>query len=109
MSPVAPLDDYACHEVYQESESEESEAESEEAFASPEASRPTIPETPAKQVHASAAHTPSVRRCLSDRFTALLQKRPFSESESDSEESEDSQEDCCTVLRSGMKYPRHLY
>ena len=109
MSPVAPLDDYTCHEVYQESESEESEAESEEAFASPEASRPTIPETPAKQVHASAAHTPSVRRCLSDRFTALLQKRPFSESESDSEESEDSQEDCCTVLRSGMKYPRHLY
>ena len=101
VSPVAPLDDDACHEVYQESESEE-------AFASPEASRPSIPETPAKQVQPATAHTPSVRRCLSDRFTALLQKRTFSESESESD-SEDSQEDCCTVLRSGMKYPRHLY
>ena len=81
-----------CHELY-ESESE-SEAE--------EASLPEIPTTPAK------------RRCLSDRFTALLQKRTFSETESeeseesDSEDSE-SQEDCCTVLRSGMKYPRNLY
>jgi len=111
VSPVAPLDDYACHEVYQESESEESEAESEEAFASPEASHPSIsalPETPAKQAQSATSHTPSARRCLSDRFTALLQKRTFSESESESD-SEDSQEDCCTVLRSGMKYPRHLY
>ncbi len=89
---------------------DESESES-DAFASPEASRPTIPETPVKQAHASA-HTPSARRCLSDRFTALLQKRTFSETESSEvseEESEESQEDCCTVLRSGMKYPRNLY
>jgi hypothetical protein len=91
----------------------ESESESEdEAFASPEASRPTLPETPAKQGSSAMAHTPSARRCLSDRFTALLQKRTFSETESESEEleeSEESQEDCCTVLRSGMKYPRNLY
>jgi hypothetical protein len=92
--------------VGHEDESEsESESES-DAFASPEASRPTIPETPVKQGSSAMAHTPSARRCLSDRFTALLQKRTFSESES---ESEQSQEDCCTVLRSGMKYPRNLY
>lgn len=90
--PVAPLDDYTCHEVYQESESEE------EAFASPEASHPDIPMAPTKS---------SVRRCLSDRFTALLQKRTFSEvSESDSEESE---EDTCMILRNGTRYPRNLY
>ena len=94
VSPVAPLDDYACHEVYQESESESEE----DAFVSPEASRPTIPEAPTKS---------SVRRCLSDRFTALLQKRTFSEvSESDSEE---SQEDTCMILRNGTRYPRNLY
>lgn len=103
MSPIASHD-IACHEVYQESE---------EAFASPEASpeaSPSIPSAPIKQAQAQALadHTPSIRRCLSDRFTALLQKRTFSESESDSEE-EESQEDCCTVLRSGMKYPRNLY
>ncbi len=100
-SPVASrADDDACHEVYQESD---------EDFASPAASSPEVPAKPA-----------SGRRCLSDRFTALLQKRTFSETESseadfdseesqESEESEESQEDCCTVLRSGMKYPRNLY
>ena len=109
-SPVASpsreeQDDYTCHEVYQESESE-SEEES-DAFASPEASRPTIPETPAKQAQPATAHTPSIRRCLSDRFTALLQKRTFSEvSESDSEE---SQEDTCMILRNGTRYPRNHY
>lgn len=101
-------DDYTCHEVYQESEESESEEES-DAFASPEASRPTIPETPAKQVQPATAHTPSVRRCLSDRFTALLQKRTFSEAESESEDDAESQEECCVLLRSGMKYPRNLY
>jgi len=106
-SPVSPaasadssdsVEDYACHELYQESE---------EAFASPEASReasrPEIPMAPTKS---------SVRRCLSDRFTALLQKRTFSETESSEiseSEDEESQEDCCTILRSGMKYPRNLY
>jgi hypothetical protein len=103
-SPIAsPVEeDYTSHESESESESD--------AFASPAASRPEVPETPAKQAQASAAHTPSARRCLSDRFTALLQKRTFSETESsESEESEESQEDCCTVLRSGMKYPRNLY
>jgi cobalamin biosynthesis protein CobT len=85
------VEDYACHELYQESE---------EAFASPEASRPEIPMAPTKS---------SVRRCLSDRFTALLQKRTFSEVLESESEDEESQEDCCTVLRSGMKYPRNLY
>jgi hypothetical protein len=105
-SPVSPaaladsVEDYACHEVYQE----ESESDV-EASASPEASHPEVPETPATS---ASAHTPSTRRCLSDRFTALLQKRTFSEAESESED-EESQEDCCTVLRSGMKYPRNLY
>jgi len=97
--------------VGHEDESEsESESES-DAFASPEASRPTIPETPAKQAHASAAHTPSVRRCLSDRFTALLQKRTFSETESSETESSDdeSQEDTCMILRNGTRYPRNLF
>ena len=100
-SPVASpahvdQDDYACHEVYQESD---------EDFASPAASRPDVPETPAKPA--------SGRRCLSDRFTALLQKRTFSETESSEaeseEESEESQEDCCMILRNGTRYPRNLY
>ena len=97
-SPIAsPVeeDDYTSHE---ESESESA------AFASPAASRPKVPETPAKQAQASAAHTPSVRRCLSDRFTALLQKRTFSEVSAS-----DSEEDTSTILRSGMKYPRNLF
>jgi hypothetical protein len=86
----------------------EDESES-DAFASPEASRPTIPETPAKQAHASA-HTPSVRRCLSDRFTALLQKRTFSEMESEVSDSDsESQEDTCMILRNGTRYPRNLF
>ena len=101
VSPVAPLDDYTCHEVYQESE---------EAFASPEASpeaSPSIPSAPIKQAQPATDHTPSIRRCLSDRFTALLQKRTFSEvSESDSEE---SQEDTCMILRNGTRYPRNHY
>lgn len=101
-SPIAsPVDDdYTSHE---------SESES-DAFASPAASRPEVPETPAKQAHASAAHTPSARRCLSDRFTALLQKRTFSEMESsESSDSEESQEDTCMILRNGTRYPRNLY
>lgn len=98
----------ASHEEESETESE-SEAESEsDAFASPAASRPDIPETPVKQGQAAMAHTPSGRRCLSDRFTALLQKRTFSEAE-ESESDSESQEDCCVVLRSGTKYPRNLY
>jgi hypothetical protein len=109
-SPIAsPVeqDDYTSHE--------ESESESEEdsdAFASPEASRPTIPETPAKQGVPAMAHTPSVRRCLSDRFTALLQKRTFSETESSEvseSDSEESEEDTCMILRNGTRYPRNLY
>jgi len=93
-------DDYTSHE---------SESES-DAFASPAASRPEVPETPAKQAQASAAHTPSARRCLSDRFTALLQKRTFSEMESsESSDSEESQEDTCMILRNGTRYPRNLH
>jgi len=97
------------HEL-SESESE-SESES-DAFASPEASRPTIPETPAKQGQSAMAHTPSGRRCLSDRFTALLQKRTFSETESSEvseSDSEESEEDTCMILRNGTRYPRNLY
>jgi hypothetical protein len=89
----------------------EDESES-DAFASPEASRPTIPETPAKQGAPAIAHTPSVRRCLSDRFTALLQKRTFSETESSEvseSDSEESEEDTCMILRNGTRYPRNLY
>ena len=102
-SPIAsPLEeDYTSHESESESESD--------AFASPAASRPEVPETPAKQAQASAAHTPSARRCLSDRFTALLEKRTFSEAEESEESDSESQEDCCVVLRSGTKYPRNLY
>jgi hypothetical protein len=97
-SPVSPIE-----------QEEESESES-EAFASPEASRPTIPETPAKQGSSAMAHTPSARRCLSDRFTALLQKRTFSEMESEVSESDsESQEDTCMILRNGTRYPRNLF
>jgi hypothetical protein len=104
-SPIASpaeQDDYSSHE----SESED------DAFASPEASRPTIPETPAKQGQSAMAHTPSARRCLSDRFTALLQKRTFSETESSEvseSDSEESQEDTCMILRNGTRYPRNLF
>lgn len=107
-SPVEDQNDYTCHEVYQESESEEDS----DAFASPEASRPTIPETPAKQAQPATAHTPSARRCLSDRFTGLLQKRTFSETESSEvseSDSEESEEDTCMILRNGTRYPRNLY
>ena len=106
-SPIAsPVEeDYTSHESESESESD--------AFASPAASRPEVPETPAKQAQASAAHTPSARRCLSDRFTALLQKRTFSETESsevsESEDDAESQEDTCMILRNGTRYPRNLY
>ena len=93
--------------VEEDDTSHESESE-DDAFASPAASRPEVPETPAKQAHASAAHTPSARRCLSDRFTSLLEKRTFSEAE-ESESDSESQEDCCVVLRSGTKYPRNLF
>ena len=98
-------------EEQEDTSHEESESESEsDAFVSPEASRPTIPETPAKQAQSATSHTPSARRCLSDRFTALLQKRTISETESEeSEDDAESQEDYCVLLRSGMKYPRHLY
>ena len=113
-SPVEEHDDYTCHEVYQEESESESESEEEsDAFASPEASRPSIPETPAKQAQPASAHTPSARRCLSDRFTALLQKRTFSEMESsevsESEDDAESQEGTCMILRNGTRYPRNLY
>jgi len=105
-SPVSPAEQDS-------NTSHESESESEDAFASPAASRADIPETPAKQGASAMAHTPSVRRCLSDRFTALLQKRTFSETElseiSESEDDAESQEDTCMILRNGTRYPRNLF
>lgn len=89
-------------------EQEESESELEDAFASPVASRPEVPSAPIKPAQPAMNATPSARRCLSDRFTALLQGRTVSEDE-EASESEESHEDCCTVLRSGMKYPRNLH
>ena len=124
-SPIrAPSEESEESEESEPSEESEEE-EQQDPWASPSPSPlpalpAEVPAAPIKQAQPSAFQgLPSVRRCLSDRFTALLQKRTFSEvseseegseAESDSEESDaESQEDTCMILRNGTRYPRNLY
>ena len=93
-----PLQEEASHDEV--SHDEASQEESEDDWAYPSASPLTrlsadVPSAPIKHAPATVAAyegLSSVRRCLSERFTALLKKRTLSEQEEASQEESEQEE-----------------